>query len=244
MPGVYQAVVQFPHVSGLPKDVQSLSFAVISSLSDTLTADRVKLGVEAYLGNNGPGGLDMSAYTSPCLSRAANAVIIDLYDVDGALGGGPHGSEVAKRFTTLGPGDGSAGLPSEVCSKVTLRAFDWQDQPVERPDGADPGSEVDRPRQRYTGGFYTCSLSDAAKDSPLQQTPRPKADFRTTLLQAVDQLWIAMNPVPLTTEVQLAVWSRADAAARVCDVAQVDNAFDIQRRKGEAATVRESVSLG
>lgn len=237
--------LEFKHRNGLDEDSQLVSFAVRDDgpvpASPAVLHAGVRESVEDML-TAVSGVLSLDQYLSPIFPRDSTHVL-RIYDVTDHLNGEPHGSPLVEGPFTLTNNAQAGALPAEVTTKVTLRAFDWDIQPIERPDGADEGLEVDRPRSRYTGGFYLPSLSSNASFDTVAGSSRPHPDFRTTCLQAVDTLAISLAAT-LGATLGLAVWSRKDAAMRLADIASIDDAWDTQRRRGEARTVRTSVSLG
>jgi hypothetical protein len=195
-----------------------------------------------FYAGTAPGALtNVSALMSPVLSRVADAHTIDVYDINGKLDGTPHGSPVFSLPFSINPTlPASTALPSEVAVCLTIEALGRADEPVERPDGADAGTAVDRPRQRSTGRMYIGPLA-ASTVAIVGGVARPDANIRDTVrLAAVDMF----NKIDaLDVGVRPVVWSRKDAQVRPVAAVSIDNAFDIQRRRGEEPTLRTRTAL-
>lgn len=243
MPLNLHAVAKVRHTNGLGKDDQQFSFAIMnpSAVSNATVLARVIAGLNSMFELE-TGGVSLSTFLASHFSRASNAHEVNLYNLDGNLDGEPHGSPVATGLWTLEDAASGISLPSEVTSKITLRGEDWDSVPVEAPDGPDAGTAVDRPRGRHTGGFFLPSLNVDASDTSVGGISRPKATFRTAALQGVDALSLALRNGG-TLPCFLAVWSRSDEVLHEAVAAQMDNAWDTQRPRGVAPTLRETVDL-
>lgn len=229
--------VTLPAASGVEKDNVVNSFCVNTNdawVPETELGE-VTIPIMGFYNFVGGNGAAVGHYISRGIARTAGGVRMDVYDISGDLAGTPHGSPIATDFGTLvAAGHAVPDYPSEVACCLTLRAINWQDQQIERPDGADQGAEVDRPRQRYTGRIYVGPLEAAAGTTGSDGRVRPHADLQTALLNSAEQLYdqLAANGH------FWAVWSRKDAVARGLTEVQVDDAFDVQRRRGLDPTVR------
>lgn len=239
------AVVTLASISGVPKDdcVNTMAFSAPAGFG-ALAADWDALQAEiAELYNGLATGQQnaISAYLGNSLSRAAGKANTAFYDITGKLDGSPHGSPVAERSWTLGASLGTGDLPREVAFVVTLRGVGWQTALVEVPDAGDPGTEVDRPKARRTGKLYFGPLSAgagvAAADA-LTGDVRPSATMQTGFLNAVAEF--AGEVKLVAAGMRLCVWSRKDTFLHTVEHVQVDNAFDTQRRRGSAPTLRQT----
>jgi hypothetical protein len=175
------------------------------------------------------------------VTRASAVHPIRVYDISAHLNGSPHGSPVAEDFMSIPARTvtDNAPYPSEVALAITLRALDWADQAVETPDSADAGSERDRPRSRYTGKLYLGPLgSNVAFNSG--GIARPSVESRTTILNA---LKATHDEYEASGDLGVCVWSRKDAVRRAITHAEIDDAFDTQRRRGIAPTLRQSLAI-
>lgn len=239
MPRITLATVTLPAASGLAKDGVTNNF-VLESPDDwppSVDLGEVTMPLANFYNHVQATGSAVGHYISRGISRVANGVVMKLYDITDDLGGTPHGSPFATDATTLiAAGHPVPDYPAEVACCLTLRAISWDEQPVERPDGPDAGTEDDRPRQRHTGRLYIGPLEAAAGTNGSDGHVRPSPDLQTTLLDAAEYLAgeLAVNGHFLQ------VWSRKDASVRIVTDVQVDNAFDVQRRRGIAPTVRQT----
>lgn len=234
----FLAVATLASSTGVTKDAVTNSFAVKQEDGD---GDEVLFelaeAIQRFYIHVPDGGLvTMSSMLSPTLSRAADACKVEIYDVSGELDGGVHGSPVfANTFTIDATGGAATALPSEVAFVITLEALGRAGAAVEAPDGADPGTEVDRPKQRHTGRIYFGPLG-AHTVSIVDGVARPASNIRDTSLLAMQNL--ASDLQATDPELELGVWSRRDGIVRVAHGVSCDNSFDTQRRRGESPTIR------
>lgn len=177
----------------------------------------------------------MGKYLSVFVDRASASHVISVYDIDGHLDGSNFGSPEQEETRQLTAAALSAtALPGEVALRIRLEGVGRANAPVEEPDGADPGVEVDRPKQRRTGGpfFGPCNSSAA---SPLAGATQGRPS--QTIIDDAQAAIVALNADVLTTlgdDMQLAVWSRQAAQIRNLEAVAVDDAWDTQRRRGRA----------
>lgn len=223
--------------NGLSEDRYVNTFAFTGGVNATdAELDAMMDGVLDLYNTTAPGnGSALGANLSSDVSRAASHSI-KVYDIDGALGGGPHGSPIRERLWTLTPpAAGTLDLPHEVAIAVRLEAIGRADAPVETVDGPDPDVLVDRPKQRHTGRVYFGPLNTnvlPARDS--QQMGRLTTNFTELFARAFKHLADQTFPATLGVNMRLGVWSRKDARVTALESVQVDNAFDTQRRRGVA----------
>jgi len=244
------AVVELPFQTGLARDKATNTFAFAEANPGHANGDGFEEGLILDAVQNiyetPHAELDDEAlgfYLSPCLDRSANAGVIKLYDITGHLDGSPHGSPFAMRNITIADSTSVNGLPEEVALVVTLEAKDRADQRIEVPDGVDPGTAVDRPRQRYTGRTYFGPWGLAETQSDAFDSARPK-----TLLCAGLRALVARCAVEVDDAsgdlISLGVWSRSDQAIRGITHVRTDDAWDTQRRRGVSplAVTREAIA--
>jgi hypothetical protein len=112
----------------------------INDVLDLVTKISTSLTTTPSGGSNTP-----SQWLAPTLSRAANAVLVDVYDVTAHLNGSPAGSPVLVTNQQIATTTSSIACAEQVAAVITLQA----------PYGADveflPGS---RPRARDRGRIY------------------------------------------------------------------------------------------
>jgi hypothetical protein len=226
-------------VNGLAEDaiVNAFAFSMPSGFTDypNLLARVDDFYNAVQVGATQP----LAAYMSPSVSRGADSIICRAYDITGHLDGSPHGSPIATRGDTMNSiSPGATALPREVACVLTLRGTAWEDMPVEAPDGSDPGTAVDRPKQRHSGRVYFGPLNSIANDTASSRS-RPHSQLRSDMLLAAADL--ADDARALGG--QWCVWSRKDEFLYTITDVQVDNAWDTQRRRGEAATLRSTADV-
>lgn len=241
------AVATLPMRSGTPEDVVTNSF-VFGGADGTIDSgdfNDVRNFVKNFYNAVPTGwsaGQTVASLISPAVDRTGSACGIKYYDISGHLDGSPHGSPFFAENFTLGAAGSSAALPEECAICVTIEAVDRENQLVERPDGDDPGTKVDRPRQRYTGRLYIgpchqgTTTTDANGMSLIADNPR--FIIQDSLKVQADALNTAEPAI------FYGVWSRADAAVREVSHLVTDNAWDTQRRRGRRFTARNRTARG
>lgn len=236
------ATVTFAGVSGIPDDSVVNSFALDNFDSAASPGDLSSMTnnlVNFYNAVPPLGAFAVGSYISDAISRVANSAVIRYYDITGLLNGAPHGSPWAVANWTLVAAGGANQLPAEVALCITLEAFGRSDAAVEAPDGADSDFLIDRPKQRKTGRIYLGPLSTQASDA-LGTPCRPTTTFMDDCLKAIKEL---NTQVFLDTGSALCVWSRKDANLIDLEAVSVDDAWDIQRRRGASPTGRTRIPL-
>lgn len=231
--------VTLPSVSAAPRDAVVNTFAVRSA-SDwvggagdlgEITIPLAQLYTTGYNGINSAIG----GHLGPHLSRETNACRIKVYDVTTTMGGQPHGSPIAEDGFTL-PAPYAAGqLPHEVALVARLRSANAGSQPVEAPDSSDPGTAVDRPRQRQTGRVYFGPFIPATNGAD----GRPVDNIRTAIANAFVGIAGLLNG----QQHQLSVWSRSNGAFYQAAFVAVDDAWDTIRARGVRPTALTSGTL-
>lgn len=239
--------VELPSVSGIPEDTIVNDWVVpnLDSTDPIETASAVTLHFEDFFNLASPEGLQLAAFIGASRTRATNGCSIKCYDIGGHLDGSPFGSPYRVDTFTLAGADGSANLPEEVAAVITMRASGWDTALVEAPDGADPGSAKDRPRQRHSGRVFlgplkASTLTTDGTTGVTRFASSGAGTFLQQVLAAVDRL---NTGVVEEVSEGLGVWSRVDGVVRQAVRVEMDNAFDTQRRRGPRATARSSRSL-
>lgn len=238
----YLIDVELAAKSGIARDSVHNSFCVSGPVIAQGNTLPVVNALDSFYNNTGVADLSLAiaTYISQSRSRELSACPVRIYDISGNLGGTPHGSPVATDALTLRQGGSNPSLPEECAVVLTLRAAGYQNQPIEGPDNADPDIAPERPRQTYTGRIYLGPLvTIAGVTEASTSVARPAPAFRSTILASADRLrdqWAAAGYVWM-------MWSRERATVRNVTRAEVDDAWDTQRRRGVDPTVREFVSL-
>lgn len=237
-----RAVVTLPHVSGVARDACQNTF-ILDGPSALFLPGATLLVTQAlanFYNLDGSAGVAVADYLSDALSRTVIASTVKYYDITTHLDGSNAGSPVSTDAFTLGPAGGATSLPEEVALVCTLRASGWATAAVEAPDAGDPGSAVDRPKQRRSGRLFLGPLSSfGLVEEASTFRARPSDTFRGVILDRAEALSDELDAL----DVEWHVWSRVDVTTRRITDAQVDNAWDTQRRRGTAATVRSTRTL-
>lgn len=234
-------VVELPCSNGIVADTHSMSLATLpgSGGVETLANDALaRTAIVEFFTTAAPGNVDpMGLHIATSRSRTVNACKVKTYDITGHLSGTPHGSPIGDSVFTLPASDSTKGLPDEVAVVVRLETLGRSSAPVEAPDSGDPGTEVDRPKQRQTGRFYFGPISALGGHSVESGGGnRPSPTFIGNLLDAVEHLRDQLAGI-VGGVYHIGVWSRQSAQIATASFAAVDDAWDIQRRRGPKPTV-------
>lgn len=245
------AIVTLGAASALPEDnVQNtFVFECETGFEDSeVDQDALITSIIGFYNTATTTAYSVSKMIGASISRAANACEVALYDITGKLGNRgpgangkeqgppPHGSPFNVQMFQLATEEaGYVQLPGECSVCLTLRANTWEAAAVEAPDGSDSGTATDRPRQRLSGRLFVPRLN-----ALFLEVVSGKALFkdagRTTLMDAADVL---ADSARTGIGAYWSVWSRQTASVNPITHVQVDNEFDIQRRRGYTATVRD-----
>lgn len=244
-----KAVVTLNSVSADEKDNVTNTFTI----GGLVSGDDLDPAMEASLRdafvsfyNDVPVGaapaLALSSYIGAQISRVALDHRIDLYDTAGKLDGSPHGSPVSSMTWSLGNPSSATGLPSEVAYCVTMESAGRAGAAVEAPDGADADAQIDRPQQRHTGRIYLGPLITGAT-AMVNGISRPAPGLGSTARLALKELNENIGTATAPTLSFLGIWSRKDQVIRPVAFVSTDDAFDTQRRRGEAPTARTRIAV-
>lgn len=227
--------------SGIAEDDVSNSFAIAVPNTWDPATDLLNVTgpVAAFYNAAQSNGSSVGEFIGKSITRNASGIEIDVFDVTAKMNGEPHGSPIATDASTLLPVAYADELPREVSLVATLRAVDWDEQPIERPDGPDAGAALDRVRARYTGRIYVGPLAQVTSTSA-SGTSRPTGSFQTTVRLAVQKL---DDDLEAAGFLGLCVWSRKDGAFRDVVRVETDDAWDTQRRRGVQATTRVGITV-
>lgn len=251
----YLTVATLPHLDGYARDDVKIS-ACFLDLDDTPTRALQKM-VDFFIVAQA-NAHKVGEYLSGTRSRAANACFVQAFDVTGKLDGTPHGSAVAVEAFTLPVSSNANNLPSEVAAVISMRASGYTAALEAGPEEAipTPGRAVamgapathvgrTRPRGRQRGRMFIGPLNQACVDSTdADKRARLDGTFRQTLGQAAAIMAAPGTPNDATAGIaRLQVWSRRDEVTRAVTSVLVDDAFDIQRRRGEKFVARTSYAI-
>lgn len=225
MPSSLLARVTLAAKSGIPRDatVNDWSFIETGTLSP-LSFDAIATMLTAFYNGATSTGNGVHTFLSNFISRTT-PVKIEIYNATGKEAGGPAnplGSPVAEREFALQSGfAGAKALPTEVALVLSMHANLTNVQ-------QEAGDT--RPAARRRGRVYLGPLSSVGLMND-DDNGRPDPGLVATVAEAMQSFNDFGAPV-------LAVWSRADAVFRPVVGGWIDNAFDTQRRRGEAPTTR------
>lgn len=231
---VMHLVARLPHRSGLPEDIVEMTvnvrFPDEPSLLDRASA--VDKYIQFFQFGSGAVSQAPDEYLSDALSRTANAAQILGYETTDLTGETPFGSPTASSSFTLGAALVGQELPEEVCACISYNA-DLTNVPVSESNPSPPPAII-RPQQRRRGRLYFGPLvAQAGGDT--NNVYRPTTAFMTDI--GLSFAFLADEIASATTG-ELAVWSRADADLYPVVGGYVDNAWDIQRRRGPDPSTR------
>jgi hypothetical protein len=208
--------------SGLPEDVIVNDFAVhLPALSpDASEVEAAMDAVGDFFRGTNLSADTVGTYISDDVSRAATHTI-QAYQIVA----GPLGSPFLEK-DWLGPTTeaGSESMPREVCGVLSFHA-----------DLTGISEEVGatRPKARRRGRIFVGPLGKNAisvSDNPPVLAPAFTNAMRLHAVQLFDDL--------LAVGWDWCVWSRADQTLRKVVAGWTDNAPDVQRRRGQAPTLR------
>ena len=226
MPKTLRAVVDLKKRSGIPADsVQNVwHFSIADAVNRAIAADELAgYLVDFYDAIDG--------YLSRTLKNNVGAHEIKWYEVN--VGGFGEGDDFSgspfllNTFTTPNIDYGTQNFPSEIAACLSVEAD---------LSGSFEEFGATRPNARRRGRLYIGPLNiNTASEEPGTQRARVSNTFQTLLLDAANTLWGAVETMVGTDWV---VYSRAEGATYRIIKGWVDDAFDVQRRRGEKAVTR------
>jgi len=219
------ATVTFSKQSGIPADEVQNSFVFNQSGAPT-SADynnQYTALVDFYNGS-GSGGTIAEYISADIVRSGALAPVIKQYDITGLLhADDDHGSPVAEGTFALGAAGGTAiQLPPELAICLSFHA----DQ-----TGFAEETGTTRPRARRRGRVYLGPFMVNAISRESNEEFVASSSVRAAIAAAATRLRDDANTI-------WAVWSRANASSSPVTGGFVDNAWDVQRRRGVRATAR------
>lgn len=218
------AVVTMQKDSGIPADAVQNTFAFQTPLGATTAELNAIAAALTTFYNTTTGAGTVAAQLGKSLSTVAGVSTFEFYNLDGHLDGSPHGSPIRTDFWTLGA-VAANGLPDEVAICLSFHSAYGTD--VEFAGGV-------RPRARDRGRIYLGPLGTGVMT---EDATTNEINVATLTRQIIADSAARLRDDATTTWSQ---WSRADAILNAVTTGWVDNAFDIQRRRGNAPTARIS----
>jgi hypothetical protein len=216
------AQVTLQKKSGIPADAVQNNFVFDPPALDSAGQLLCFSAITDFYNTTGAlSGDKVATWLGSSVSRAVDGVTVKLYDISAHLNGSAHGSPVAISHFTLAAGVGD-GLPDEVACALSFHSAYGSDAEFA------PGS---RPRSRDRGRVYIGPLTDQAihVNTTTNEIMLVQA-LRTTVAEAANRL--------KGMSANWSVWSRRRAAIAPVVAGWVDDRFDSQRRRGDAATAR------
>lgn len=184
------------------------------------------------------GSLSLGTRISEAVSRTADACSIVAYDTDDLSGNSPMGSPIGSLNFTMPTAGAGSGLPEEVAVICSYHG-DLTNVPVTQANPAPPPATI-RPAQRRRGRLYLGPLQANAGQEASSQF-RPVVQLRNELGYAFKDLCNTVKAIdPVTEQYYVGVWSKADEEVWEAVGGYVDDAWDTQRRRGLAPTIRNS----
>lgn len=207
-----KAQVILPSVTGLPSDVFINTFHFATSANDAAVGANIVAKLVAFY-DIAQSSASVGSYLGGTVSRDPDAAMIKLYD-EAANDLPPFYEDTFTVDAAGNPGD----LPWEVACCLSFKNT----------------SVTSSPERNRRGRVYIGPLTVGARVE-VDGSVRPHSLFITDLLDAGEQL-VADNNAQSTW----VVWSPTLGFSFPVEAGWVDNAFDTQRRRGEAATSRTS----
>jgi len=233
--GVLQVVVKLQHLSGIPSDVSENVFHFLVDGTDNAgDATLTFANLVPFYNTTGAGGTNpVAAIIGPMVSRAANACSMLAYFTDDLSGATPFGSPVGMSNFTMGTEIGGSGLPAEVAIVNSFHG-DLTDIPETEPNPSPPPAII-RPAARLRGRVFigpldSTALVDAGASNELVVT----SAVRNDIAMASKALRVACN----ADDIPWCTWSKVGAELSTVEGGFVDNAPDIQRRRGTKSDAR------
>lgn len=216
----YRVQIELPYYTLLPRDVAVNTFHVtcLPGLSAPEMDDVLDAFISFYNDDHSGGGSRVAQYLSAVLSRGSFAATATMYDLDDAE---PRPPVAVKPFT-LAAAAGTASIPTEAAICLSFRG------------SYPPG--VNRGRRR--GRAFLGPLGSLALTAGSSTTmPVPSATALTHVAGSAG--WLLGQIPTINAAAFWSIWSRVDSLPVEIISGWVDNAFDTQRRRGNAPTGRQ-----
>lgn len=236
MPTLIQATVTLESLSGFPADDNVQNVLHIASNGDdtsgpSLTAAALAV-VNFFLDPPATFVESVGQHISASMSRGTDDCTVEIRAKGNYDFPSPFGSPLLTDNFTLPAALGPVDMPTEVASVVSYNA-DLSGVPVSQTNPTPPPATI-RPAQRRRGRMYVGPLSSDTGEVVDGQF-RPSGDWRQLVGASFAEMATEINAV---SDYQLVVWSRADQDVYPVLEGFVDNAYDIQRRRGVDPTIR------
>jgi hypothetical protein len=228
--GIDHVTVTLAHKNGLARDsvVNSFTFRTPGDFIDPLDAGKIEAALNGFYNDvHAPGSASLASKLGVSMSRTV-APIVRHFDVTNDLAGTPAGSPVFMGLlTNLDVNVSANGLPNEMALCLTAAAdfgADVEFAPGSRPRARDRG-------RVYLGPFNTDAMESSGPGSATVPSPG-----------IIDVIVGAGQFLMDDPDTEWVVWSRRAAGVKTVTSAWVDNAWDVQRRRGERPTAKTFTS--
>jgi len=227
------AVVTLLHESGLPIDSDVNTFVFTSTETDPVVmADNLDgagtTGALQRFYNHAAGANSIADHLSSVIHRGDDTCTIEYYDITGHLDGSDHGSPVkVTNWSMTAASADHNDTPAECGVVMTILGAGRATAPVV--------SGGTHPKARHTGRVYLGPTNNGCWDL-LSGEVRVAENVQLDITAAGSQL--LTDVAGIATATLWVVWSRAGNSVDTVVGGFVDNAPDIQRRRGVASTNR------
>lgn len=228
--GIDHVTVTFSHKNGLARDsvVNSFTFRTPGDFIDPADAGFIEAALTSFYNDvHAPGSASLTSKFGVSMSRTMEPVIRH-YDVTNDLTGTPAGSPLFMGLLdNIDTNVSANGLPNEMALCLTSAAdfgADVEFLPGSRPRARDRG-------RVYLGPWNTDSIESSGPGSatvPAPGTINAIVGAGQFLMDDPDTEWV--------------VWSRRNGSVKPVTRAWCDNAWDVQRRRGERPTAKTFTS--
>lgn len=194
--------------------------------------DSIAARLTAFYNDMQLSGSAIASFIGEQMSRVANANSFDFYWTDGVEPPATWGSPIAVRSWTLGPVSPGTPFPSEVATVLSFHA-DLTDVPETQANPTPPPATI-RPAARRRGRIFLGPLQNfAGAENSTTHEIMVNTNWNDTLVQAAAALKFQNDATW-----EWVVTSNALGGNLPVEGGYVDNAFDTQRRRGQAPTAR------
>lgn len=221
------AVVQLQKRSNIPQDVvqNTFAFAETDELTPELADDVGQMLLTFYLSTAGDQDNSVAHWLGNSISPSTDAHRIFFYDITGNLDGSPHGGPF-HTYEWSSSGISGLALPDQLSVTLSFRGSYGTD--------VEFGAGNTRPRAQDRGRIYLGPIAGfAAVEESVTKEIFVDETLRTDFCEAAKNLAGDASHT-------WSVWSRVDSTLKPVIAGWVDNRFDVQRRRAQAATARST----
>jgi hypothetical protein len=220
------AQVTLPAKSAIPRDNVVNTFAFLTPLAEAADIDYLGIAgaIELFYNTAPSGHNSIAGFINESIARTADSVVIKFYDLAGHLDGSPHGSPRSiQTFTLAAMVPGAEALPREIAACLTFQCAYGSDAEF---------AGHTRPRARDRGRIYIGPLTSSTGQTDATTGRRR---FTTSFQETLTLAAAALVAFPGSA---WAVWSRKAGLLNPVVGGWCDDAYDVQRRRGERPVAR------